>query len=78
MNQAIIQYEDLQNILGGSSPANVVVRLINNKIPYKLGRSSRPFTTVAALNKALGITSLDEHTLESKDSKSSTPEVEIL
>ena len=75
MNSAIIQYEDLKEVVGGRSPANVVVRLKKSNIQYKLGYHGRPFTTVDALNQSLGIISHGQHTLELEPSK---PVAEIL
>lgn len=52
---SIISYEELKQHFGGSSVADVVVRLKNAQIKFFVGKRNKPFTTSAALNSALGI-----------------------
>lgn len=56
MNNAILTYEELQGLFGGSSPADLAVRLQEAKVKFKRGFRGRPFTTVAAMNDSMGIT----------------------
>jgi len=51
----IVTYEKLKKEFGGSSGADVAVRLKNSGVKYFLGKQNRPFTTIEALNVALGI-----------------------
>jgi len=51
----IVSYEQLQQHFGGSSTADVVVRLKNSHIKFFIGKRNKPFTTLTALNSALGI-----------------------
>ncbi len=55
MQDALITYEQLKEAFGGSSIAELVVRLESQNIPYKLGKRGSPFTTFSALNYALGL-----------------------
>lgn len=56
MQDSLITYEQLKEAFGGSSIAEVVVRLEKQNIPYKLGKRGCPITTFTALNHAMGIT----------------------
>ena len=55
MHDSLITYEQLKEVFGGSSIAEVVVRLEKQNIPYTLGKRGCPFTTFSALNFALGL-----------------------
>jgi hypothetical protein len=72
---SIISFEELQQHFGGSSAAEVVVRLKNSRIKYFIGKRNKPFTTLAALNSALGL-----HQNEIVDFKytDSPDEIEVL
>ncbi|MEE9327454.1 MAG: hypothetical protein V3U71_09180 [Cocleimonas sp.] len=72
MQDSLITYEQLREVFGGSSTAEVVVRLESQDIPYKLGKRGCPITTFSALNHAMGITSN-----ESPIIKEHTPTIEI-
>ena len=51
----IVPYEKLKEYFGGSSAADLVVRLKKAKVSYILGKRGKPFTTETALNKAMGL-----------------------
>lgn len=51
----IITYQELKEIFGGTTAADVALRLKNANVGYILGKKGQPFTTEAALNKAIGI-----------------------
>ncbi len=53
--QPIVTYENLKQAFGGTSPADVAVRLKKNNVPFLTGKNNRPFTTIDALNTAMGI-----------------------
>jgi len=55
MQDALITYEQLKEIFGGSSIAELVVRLEKQNIPYTLGKRGCPITTFSALNHAMGV-----------------------
>ena len=51
----IITFEQLQQSTGYNKPAEVANLLTRNNIKYLRGKNGRPFTTLDALNVALGI-----------------------
>ncbi len=51
----LISYKILKKYFGGTTAADVVVRLKNAEVGYILGKKGQPFTTEAALNKAMNI-----------------------
>ena len=55
MQDALITYEQLKEVFGGSSVAELVARLNSQNIPYIQGKRGRPITTFSALNRALGL-----------------------
>ena len=55
MQDALITYEQLKEVFGGSSVAELVARLNSQNIPYIKGKRGRPITTFSALNQALGL-----------------------
>ena len=57
MHAQLIDYETLQYHVGGSTPAEVCARLRSAGVPFLLGKRGRPFTTLLALNQAMGVTS---------------------
>jgi hypothetical protein len=60
----IVGYDQLQQQFGGSSPADLVVRLKKSGVRYLVGKNGRPFTTEFALNSAMGLTSYTPHNTE--------------
>jgi len=64
MIDPIIPYERLQHLFGGASPNDVILRLEQARVRWLPGKRGRPFTTLVALNDAMGLSS---HTPESKD-----------
>jgi hypothetical protein len=69
---SLVSYEQLQQHVGGASPADVCARLARANIRYITGPRGRPFTTEFALNAAMGLTS---DTTTQEDHRQ--PEVEI-
>ena len=51
----IITYKQLIEVLGGSSAADLVVRLNKAGIVHTLGKYNQPFTTETAINAAMGL-----------------------
>lgn len=52
----IISYEDLKEITGYDSPSKVANCLSRQGIKYLLGKHSKPWTTLGALELAMGAT----------------------
>ena len=50
-----IDYPTLQALSGYRTPADVTAWLTNQNIQYKTGIRNRPFTTIDAINSALGV-----------------------
>lgn len=67
----IVTYEQLQDLLGGATPAEVAARAAARNVPTIPGKRGRPFTTVLALNSAMGL-------LSPENNRSAATEVEIL
>lgn len=57
MIDPVVPYERLQTIFGGDSPAEVSRRLDNARVKWLPGKYGRPFTTLLALNIAMGLSS---------------------
>ena len=73
---SIITFKQLQENFGGSSPADVVVRLEKMNVKFLIGKNNRPFTTEQALNYAMGIFSPPEfESLSYNDNKPNEIEV---
>jgi|GEM_PF-3973622 len=51
----IIKYDQLKELMGGSSAAEVIVRLKRANVKFVIGKRNRPFTTVSALDEAMGV-----------------------
>lgn len=51
----IVSYKELLEHFGGSSAADLAVRLKKAKVSCILGKQGKPFTTETALNRAMGI-----------------------
>lgn len=51
----IIEYEQLQQLFGGTHPAEVAARMERANVRYILGKNGRPFATEAALNHSMGV-----------------------
>lgn len=51
-----IQYPELKKLVGGASVDDVILRLERQKIAYLRGPRGKPFTTLFALNSAMGLT----------------------
>lgn len=64
-----IHYLDLKKLVGGTSIDDVCARLDQQKIKYLIGPRGRPFTTMFAINTAMGLTSPGQ--------PDTTPDVEI-
>lgn len=52
---SIVSFEDLAQATGKKTPAAVAVSLKNSGIRYFCGKGGRPWTTVEAINAALGL-----------------------
>lgn len=55
----IINYEQLKENFGGSSVAEVIMRLNMAEVKFLRGKRGRPFTTETALNQAMGLIERD-------------------
>ncbi|MCG8004660.1 MAG: hypothetical protein JAY88_14570 [Candidatus Thiodiazotropha lotti] len=55
-----VSFKELQELFEYDDPHQVVACLNDNKIPYHKGKYGRPWTTVAAMNYALGISDTDK------------------
>lgn len=53
----IIDYPTLQQLFGGSSAAEVAVRLQQAGVKFLNGKRGQPFTTETAINAAMGLKS---------------------
>ena len=73
MQDALITYEQLKEVFGGSSVAELVVSLESQNIPYITGKRGRPTTTFSALNHALGIPT----TISAINSDSEEDQIEV-
>ena len=51
----IIGFEELQEKLGGRTPAEVAARLTAVGISYIRGKNGKPWTTIDAINWSLGV-----------------------
>lgn len=57
----LVPFETLQDVFGGSSIEDVIVRLDQAQVKYIRGKRGKPFTTEFALNSAMGL--LSNHSL---------------
>ncbi|MCU7844687.1 MAG: DUF4224 domain-containing protein [Candidatus Thiodiazotropha sp. (ex Monitilora ramsayi)] len=57
MDESIITYERLQELTGYERPSELKKCLKSQGITFLRGKAGRPFTTLAALNRAMGIDS---------------------
>ena len=73
-----VSYDQLKNLLGGSTIEDVVVRLDKLKVKYLKGKRGKPFTTEFALNHAMGLASHEEGRQYPIKSQIHEHEVEIL
>ncbi len=57
INNELVLYDDLIKVTKANSPAELAAWLASNDVPYfrAQDRGKKPFTTKAALNKALGV-----------------------
>lgn len=55
----IINYEQLKEIFGGHSQADLIARLSLANVKFLRGKRGRPFTTETALNQAMGLIERD-------------------
>jgi len=53
--QATVSFTELQKLSGHSRPGDICAWLARLNIPYELGIRRRPFTTIKAINNALGL-----------------------
>ena len=53
----LVPFETLQDVFGGGSIEDVIIRLEKAQIKYIRGKRGKPFTTEFALNAAMGLTS---------------------
>ncbi len=74
MNQQLIIYTELKELMGGSCPSELAVRLTKANIKYQFGSHGRPFTTVDALNQSMGVNS--DYPMLSSNEKT-TVEIEV-
>jgi len=51
----VITFENLQSISGYREVREVVAWLENNQVRYRRGKFGRPWTTLTALDKVLGL-----------------------
>ncbi|MCU7848132.1 MAG: hypothetical protein KZQ89_09030 [Candidatus Thiodiazotropha sp. (ex Lucinoma kastoroae)] len=56
MNTNIVTFEDLKTILDYDDQRQIIACLSENKIPFRTGKRGRPWTTIDAINNAMGIT----------------------
>jgi len=54
-SQLTVSYNALQVVSGYRTPADVIAWLSSQNIPFATGARNRPFTTVDAINSALGV-----------------------
>ena len=64
-----IPYPELKKLVGGTSVDDVILRLERQKIAYLRGPRDKPWTTLFAINSAMGLTFTT--------APSKTPDVEI-
>lgn len=57
MDNRIIPYEELKELLGTNSPAETLITARKREIPVQLSKHSspRPFTTLRALESSMGM-----------------------
>lgn len=55
MNNSIVTFDDLKRILNYEDQRQIIACLTENKIPFRKGKHGRPWTTVDAINSAMGI-----------------------
>lgn len=57
----IIDFDTLKTLFGGQTIEDVKVRMGQARVKYLVGNRGRPFTTIDAVNRAMGITSQDKN-----------------
>lgn len=55
----IINYEQLKEIFGGNTHNEVIMKLIQANVKFLRGKRQAPFTTITALNHAMGLIERD-------------------
>ena len=53
--QATVSFTELQKLSGHTRPGDICAWMVRLNIPYELGIRRRPFTTIKAINRALGL-----------------------
>lgn len=61
---ATVSFTQLQQLSGHTRPGDICAWLVRLDIPYQLGIRRRPFTTIKAINRALGL--VDENIPEKR------------
>ncbi len=56
----IVTYEELKNLFGGTSIAEVKINLNKAGVKFIDGKRNRPFTTITSINLAIGINNTNE------------------
>ncbi|MBV2138543.1 MAG: hypothetical protein KUF79_17185 [Candidatus Thiodiazotropha sp. (ex Ctena orbiculata)] len=56
MNNNIVTFDELKKILDYEDQRQIIACLTENNIPFRKGKHGRPWTTVDAINSAMGIT----------------------
>lgn len=54
----VVTYDDLQKVTGFNKPTEVATCLRNNGVKYMLGKHGRPWTTLGAMELAMGATAI--------------------
>lgn len=72
----LIGYEELKKHFGGNTIAELVIKLKQNRIPYLIGKGSKPVTTETAINAAMGISSIN--TLDTQPKPASDVDFKVL
>ncbi|MCU7917107.1 MAG: hypothetical protein KZQ95_01960 [Candidatus Thiodiazotropha sp. (ex Epidulcina cf. delphinae)] len=60
MNSKIVTFDDLKKILNYEDQRQIIACLTENKIPFRRGKRGRPWTTVDAINAAMGVTQIQQ------------------
>ena len=66
-----VHFEELKELVGGTSIDDVCIRLQQRGIKYVVGKRGKPFTTVHAINAAMGLN-------DNIHNQTRTPSVRIL
>ena len=65
----ILGFNDLQDITGYKSSSQVAASLRNSGVKFLLGKSGRPYTTLGAIELAMGATQVQKQLEEDTDLK---------